>query len=275
MEELVNIDNNPGTVEDEEGNNDAEENKEKVDFVFHFLLRSKSLNFYIFEITNNSDIENKHGKEWHDGREGDAEVGLIHLDIALRGPELGGGVMWDPILPYKDSVEEPGDVGDDADEGDWEDIEPGLPCMWGKLQWVTNAKKPLDRDCECHENAATHTNVAEGMDEEREEEGEDAAPSIESSAGVVDSTADDEDGVIAGEGEEELVKTVLELGPHEDNNGEDVANDPDKSKDGDKNTIKVVSKVLDNGHGDIAGVWSTIQHIHTLVHLRALKIEQR
>jgi len=60
VEELVNIDNNPGTVEDKEGNNDAEKNKEKIDFILHFLFRSKSLNFHIFEIANDSNIEDEH-----------------------------------------------------------------------------------------------------------------------------------------------------------------------------------------------------------------------
>ena len=53
VEELVNIDNNPRTVKDKEGNNDAEE-----DFNLHFLFTSKSLKFPSCEIANNnSNIE--------------------------------------------------------------------------------------------------------------------------------------------------------------------------------------------------------------------------
>ena len=144
--------------------------------------------------------------------------------------------------------------------------------MGWKFERITNAKKPLDRDGESHENTPTHADVAEGMDEEGEENSVDAATRIKSPAGIIDSTADDEDGVEAGKSKEQLMKTVLELGTHEDDNGQDVANNSNKSKDGDKNSIKVISKVLNNGQGDIARVSSTIEQVLCLVHLGALKI---
>ena len=80
-----------------------------------------------------------------------------------------------------------------------------------------------------------------------EEDGEDATASINSSASIVDPTADNEDGVVAGQGKQELVEAVLELGAQEDNQGEDVTNDADETKDGDKNSIKVISIVEEDG----------------------------
>ena len=74
--------------------------------------------------------------------------------------------------------------------------------MGWKFERITNAKKPLDRDGESHENTPTHADVAEGMDEEGEENSVDAATRIKSPAGIIDSTADDEDGVEAGKSKE-------------------------------------------------------------------------
>ena len=109
--------------------------------------------------------------------------------------------------------------------------------MRGELERIADAKKSLNRYCKSHEDAPAHSDITEGMDEEREEDGEDAAASI------VDPTADNEDCVVAGQGKQELVEAVLELGAQEDNQGEDVTNDADETKDGDKNSIKVISKV--------------------------------
>ena len=85
------------------------------------------------------------------------------------------------------------------------------------------------------------------MDEETEEDGEDAAS-------VVDPATDNKDGVEAGQGKQELVEAVLELGAQEDNKCEDVTNDADETKDGDKNSIKVISIVEDDGHGVVSWV---------------------
>ena len=73
------------------------------------------MSFYIFEITNNSDIEKEHGEERHDSRKRDVEVGLIHLDVTFRCPELSWGVVRYAILPNQDCIEESWDVGEDAD----------------------------------------------------------------------------------------------------------------------------------------------------------------
>ena len=115
--------------------------------------------------------------------------------------------------------------------------------MRGELERITDTKKSLNRYCKSHEDAPTHSDITEGVDKEREEDGKDAAASIKGSASIVDPPTDNEDCVIAGQGKQELVKAVLKLGAQEDNQGEDVTNDADDTKDGDKNSIKVISKV--------------------------------
>ena len=116
MKELIDINNDSGTVKDEKGHNNTEKDEEKVDLFLHLPFQSKSLNFYISEIRNNSDIEAEDGEERHDGRKRDVEVGLIHLDVTFRCPELSWGVVRYAILPNQDCIEESWDVGDDADE---------------------------------------------------------------------------------------------------------------------------------------------------------------
>ena len=103
--------------------------------------------------------------------------------------------------------------------------------MRGELERIADTKKPLNRYCKSHEDAPAHSNITEGMDEEREEDGEDAAASIKGSASIVDPTTDNEDGVVAGQGKQELMETVLELRAQEDNEGKDVTNDADETKD--------------------------------------------
>ena len=254
VEELIDINDDSRAVEDEKGDNNAEKNKEEVDLSLHFLLRSKPLNFYISEITNNSDIEKEHGKEGHDGREGDVEVGLVHLDITLRSPELSRFVVRDSILPDQDCIKESRDVGDDADERDRENVEPGLPCVGRELEWVADAQEPLNGYGKGREDASAHPNIAEGMDEERKEDGINAASGIKCSACIVDPATYYEDGVIAGESKEELVETVFELGTHEDNEGEDVTDDANEAKDRNKNPVKVISIVENYSLGDISWV---------------------
>ena len=115
--------------------------------------------------------------------------------------------------------------------------------MRGELERITDTKKSLNRYRKSHEDAPAHSDITEGVDKEREEDGKDAAASIKGSASIVDPTTDNEDSVVAGQGKQELVKAVLELGAQEDNQGEDVTNDANETKDGDKNSIKVISKV--------------------------------
>ena len=124
--------------------------------------------------------------------------------------------------------------------------------MRGELERIADTKESLNRYCKSHEDAPAHSDITEGMDKEREEDCEDAAASIKGSASIVDPTADNEDGVVAGQGKQELVEAVLELGAQEDNQGEDVTNDANEAKDGDKNSIKVISIVEDDGHGVVS-----------------------
>ena len=124
--------------------------------------------------------------------------------------------------------------------------------MRGELERIADTKKSLNRYCKSHEDAPAHSDITEGVDKEREEDCKDAAASIKGSASIVDTSTDNEDGVIAGQGKQELVKAVLELGAQEDNQGEDVTNDANDTKDGDKNSIKVISIVEDDGHGVVS-----------------------
>ena len=106
--------------------------------------------------------------------------------------------------------------------------------MRGELERIADTKKSLNRYCKSHEDAPAHSDITEGMDEETEEDGEDAAS-------VVDPATDNKDGVEAGQGKQELVEAVLELGAQEENQGEDVTNDADETKDEYKNSINIYS----------------------------------
>ena len=53
--------------------------------------------------------------ERHDGRKRDVEVGLIHLDVTFRCPELSCGVVMYAILPNQECIKESWDVCEDAD----------------------------------------------------------------------------------------------------------------------------------------------------------------
>ena len=103
--------------------------------------------------------------------------------------------------------------------------------MRGELERIADTKKPLNRYCKSHKEAPAHSNITEGMDEEREEDGEDAATSFKGSASIVDPTTDNEDSVVAGQGKQELVGTVVELGAQQNNEGEDVTNDANETTD--------------------------------------------
>ena len=115
MKELIDINDDSGTVEDEKGHNNTKKDEVKVDLFLHLLFRSKSLNFYISEIRNNSDIEKEHGEKRHESRKRDVEVSLIHLDVTFRCPELSWCVVRYAILPNQDCIKESWDVGEDAD----------------------------------------------------------------------------------------------------------------------------------------------------------------
>ena len=71
-------------MEDQKCDDNAEEDKEEVDFFLHVLLGSKSLNSHILQVPTDSNIEDEHREEGHDGGKWNVEVSNVHLDVTLR-----------------------------------------------------------------------------------------------------------------------------------------------------------------------------------------------
>ena len=84
-------------------------------------------------------------------------------------------------------------------------MEPSLASVRRKLEWVADTKEPLNGDGKCHEDTATHSNVAEGVDEEGKEDCIDTTACIKCSTGVVNAPTDDKDCLIASQGEQKFV----------------------------------------------------------------------
>ena len=133
--------------------------------------------------------------------------------------------------------------------------------MRRKLEWVVDIKESLNGDGKCHEDTATHSNVAEGVDEEGKEDCIDNT----ASTGVVNAPTDDKDCLIASQGEQKFVETVFKFGPRQHSECEDVSNDTNEAKDGDENSTKVVLVSLYNCHCQVCNILPTIQVYRGLV----------
>ena len=120
-------------------------------------------------------------------------------------------------------LEELGRVDDDAEEEDWEDVVPGLPVLRRQVERVADAQEPLDGDGHGHEDGPAQADVGDRVDDEGEADVVRVAARLERLEGVVDAAYDDVSGVEAGQGDQQLVKTVLQLGLGQNKDGEQVA----------------------------------------------------
>ena len=83
----------------------------------------------------------------------------VIFDVVHWHSQLRGFVGRTPFIPANDGIEKSGDVDEDGDQDDGQDVVPGLPGMRGELQRVADTEEPLDRDGEGHEDAASETDV--------------------------------------------------------------------------------------------------------------------
>jgi len=78
--ELIHVDDDPGRMEDEEGDDDVEEDEEQVQLLLQLLFCPKSLNLYIPEVVDDVEVEGEHEEEGEECRENHVEIGPVKSD---------------------------------------------------------------------------------------------------------------------------------------------------------------------------------------------------
>ena len=172
---------------------------------------------------------------------------VLHVvQLILVVPVGNGGYFR---VPVDFALQELGDVKDEAEEEDGQDVEPGLPVVGGKVEWIADAQEPLYRDRHRHEDRCVHCDACEG-ENDGHGEGEGLIVGLKGSECVLEASERDVEDVKGGEGKQELVETVSKFWPGQYNDGNEVPDEAKTANDADEEAIAVVLEV---DHGGVVG----------------------
>ena len=131
-----------------------------------------------------------------------------------------GDVLLQPLYV---SLKELWEIDNNAEEGDRDDVIPGLPVLRGKVEGVANAEKPFNGDGDCHEDCPAETDIGDGVDDKGEADDVGITADLKWLEGVVDAADDNVNCIKARQGKQQPVKTILQFWFWQYKNGEQVA----------------------------------------------------
>ena len=119
-----------------------------------------------------------------------------------------GDILLQPLYV---SLEELGEIDHNAEEGDGDDVIPGLPVLGRQVEGIADPEEPLNGDGHRHEDCPTQADVGDGVDDEGEADDVGVTAHLKRLEGVVDAADDNVNCIKARQSEQQPVKTILQF----------------------------------------------------------------